>query len=85
MNYTYSNNHHVMKPFLLTILISCGAYATEFHVAPTGRDANRGSEAKPFRTISAAATVAQPGDVITGGGRGVTSPYSRIDAAVMVW
>lgn len=33
-----------------------------FHVATTGADTSPGSEAEPFRTISKAAAVAQPGD-----------------------
>jgi len=45
--------------------IISGAWATEYHVAINGSDANKGSKAMPFRTISAAAAVAQPGDVIT--------------------
>jgi hypothetical protein len=39
--------------------------AAEFHVAIVGSDSNDGSAARPLRTISAAARVAQPGDVIT--------------------
>jgi alpha-N-arabinofuranosidase len=39
--------------------------AAEYHVASTGNDANAGTAALPFRTISAAAAIAQPGDVIT--------------------
>ena len=39
--------------------------ATEYHVSVAGRDANEGSAAKPFKTISAAALQAQPGDMIT--------------------
>jgi len=41
------------------------AYAAEYHVAATGSDQNGGSATRPFRTISAAARVAQPGDTIT--------------------
>jgi len=37
----------------------------EYHVSVNGNDANEGSVAKPFKTISAAANVAMPGDVIT--------------------
>ena len=54
----------------LTVLLlaTCAmpmASATEFHVAINGSDANNGSSSKPFKTISAAARVAQPGDIIT--------------------
>lgn len=37
----------------------------EYHVSVNGNDANDGSKAKPFKTISAAANVAMPGDVVT--------------------
>ncbi len=39
--------------------------AAEYHVAANGNDANDGTARKPLRTISAAATLAQPGDTIT--------------------
>jgi hypothetical protein len=57
-----------MKPmvaFLLLAVAPCLASAKEFHVSINGNDQNSGSASKPFRTISAAARVAQPGDVIT--------------------
>ncbi|MGA2175469.1 MAG: right-handed parallel beta-helix repeat-containing protein [Verrucomicrobiota bacterium] len=41
------------------------APAANFHVAPSGNDASRGTRSAPFRTIQQAADVAQPGDVIT--------------------
>jgi hypothetical protein len=41
------------------------ASAAEFHVSVQGHDDNDGSAGKPYRTISAAARVAQPGDAIT--------------------
>ena len=41
------------------------ALAKEFHVSVNGNDNDKGSRSKPFKTISAAARVAQPGDVIT--------------------
>ncbi len=52
---------------MLTFLLALAAasFATEFHVATTGADVNDGSQARPFRTISAAARMAQPGDIIT--------------------
>ena len=37
----------------------------EYHVSVNGDDHNSGSLSKPFKTISAAANVAMPGDVIT--------------------
>ncbi len=46
-------------------MISHVASATEFHVSVKGNDASDGSSSKPFQTISAAARIAQPGDVIT--------------------
>jgi alpha-N-arabinofuranosidase len=49
-------------PLALTMHL---ASAKEFHVSVDGDDANKGSASKPFRTISSAARVAQPGDVIT--------------------
>jgi hypothetical protein len=47
------------------MLSACVLYAAEYHVSPSGFDSNKGSKAKPFKTISAAADVAQPGDTIT--------------------
>ena len=39
--------------------------AADFHVAPSGNDANPGTRAAPLGTIQRAADLAQPGDVIT--------------------
>lgn len=39
--------------------------ATEFHVATSGKDTNRGTQGDPLRTIQRAADLAQPGDTIT--------------------
>jgi len=48
------------------LAVATSVHAAEYHVsAITGGDGNPGSEAKPFKTISAAAQVARPGDVIT--------------------
>ena len=49
---------------LLTVAVSV-ASAREYHVSITGSDLHEGTVAKPLRTISAAARLAQPGDVIT--------------------
>ena len=57
-----------MKVFtvaLALVLTACPGYAEVYHVAGTGLDGNPGTEAKPFRTISAAAAVARPGDTVT--------------------
>lgn len=39
--------------------------AKDYHVSITGLDSNPGTQSKPFKTISRAAEVAQPGDTIT--------------------
>jgi alpha-N-arabinofuranosidase len=54
-----------MGALLLLALMAPAAAAGEFHVSVNGSDANDGSATKPFKTISAAAQAAQPGDVIT--------------------
>ena len=63
-----------MKLFsILTALLLAGASLhpktvsaqKEYHVAVNGNDHNEGSRLHPFRTISAAANMAMPGDVIT--------------------
>jgi hypothetical protein len=46
-----------MNRGLITILIAtfaCSALAAEFHVAPTGNDANPGTAEKPFKTLEKA-------------------------------
>jgi len=50
---------------LLLALTAHGASAKEFYVSVNGNDHNDGTSSKPYKTISAAARVAQPGDVIT--------------------
>ncbi len=51
---------------ILFITVICGCSGIkEHHVSIDGNDSNNGSESKPFKTIMAAARVAQPGDVIT--------------------
>ncbi len=56
--------------FILFAFASVAFYATpalaaEYHVSPTGEDSNDGSSGAMFKTISKAAEIAQPGDVIT--------------------
>jgi hypothetical protein len=46
-----------MDQILVTILIAafaCSALANDFHVAPTGNDANPGTAEKPFATLQRA-------------------------------
>ncbi|MHC4240387.1 MAG: DUF1565 domain-containing protein, partial [Planctomycetota bacterium] len=50
---------------VLAAVMTVGVSAEEYHVSVRGDDQNEGSSSKPFRTISAAAQVAQPGDIIT--------------------
>jgi hypothetical protein len=47
------------------VILATTASAKEYHVSLAGNDSEAGSAAKPFRTISKAAAVAQAGDVIT--------------------
>jgi alpha-N-arabinofuranosidase len=47
------------------IALAVAAHAAEFHVAPSGKDSDPGTQAAPLRTIQHAADLAQPGDVIT--------------------
>jgi hypothetical protein len=57
-----------MKKFALIVLVGLLAQslsAREWHVSVKGSDKNDGSASKPLKTISAAARLAQPGDVIT--------------------
>jgi alpha-N-arabinofuranosidase len=54
-------------PFIAVLLLAplAAARGAEIHVAPSGNDANLGTQAAPLRTIQRAADLAQPGDVIT--------------------
>ena len=49
---------------LLTIAVSVVS-AREYHVSKKGNDLNNGTASKPLQSISAAARLARPGDVIT--------------------
>ena len=52
----------------LTIILATCMFtgcASNYHVSTAGLDGNPGTKAKPFKTISAAAAIAQPGDTIT--------------------
>ena len=59
-----------MKATITTLTIILAACvltgcSTEYHVSTAGLDTNPGTQPKPFKTISAAAEIAQPGDTIT--------------------
>ena len=59
------NNTKRMSLILCTPLLLSGAIqARQYHVSVKGNDANKGTAKAPFETISRAAEVAQPGDVI---------------------
>ncbi|MBI4325207.1 MAG: DUF1565 domain-containing protein, partial [Chloroflexi bacterium] len=54
-----------MSALLLLAGMACSAPAKEFHVSGKGNDEHDGSSSRPYRTMSAAAKIARPGDVIT--------------------
>lgn len=57
-----------MNRFFLSALAMLAAtviYAREYHVSPKGNNRNPGTPEQPFKTISRAAALAQPGDVVT--------------------
>jgi len=49
----------------ILLMILSSSCSKEYHVSVTGSDTNKGSAASPFKTIFAAAEIAQPGDIIT--------------------
>src|ERR1017187_2825398 len=51
--------------FLLLAWLAYAAAAREIHVFVRRSESHDGSPSRPYRTISAAARVAQPGDVVT--------------------
>ena len=53
-----------LKLLILLVLITSVITAKEYHVSLSGSDKNDGSALAPFKTITAASQVAQPGDVI---------------------
>ncbi len=57
-----------MRKYVMIVLLSVAASvgsAREYHVSVGGKDSDQGTAAKPLGTISAAARLARPGDVIT--------------------
>jgi len=60
------DNTKGMSLILCMVLLLSGAIqAREYHVSVQGHDTNKGTATAPFQTISRAAGVAQPGEVIT--------------------
>ena len=57
----------MLNLLIMVVLTVSAVSAKEYHVSKKGNDANKGSASKPFKTISAAAAAAMPGDVITVG------------------
>ena len=55
----------VLIAAVTVVLAANSAHAEVYHVSSTGLDANPGTDALSFRTISAAASIAEPGDTIT--------------------
>jgi hypothetical protein len=55
-------NNILAAVFILILTASC---AHEYHVSPDGDDQSKGSSGSPLRTISKAAEVARPGDLVT--------------------
>ncbi len=55
----------VLILLIALIIQACSMGGNEFHVSTKGNDSNAGTEAEPLKTISAAAELALPGDVIT--------------------
>ncbi|MCX6868328.1 MAG: right-handed parallel beta-helix repeat-containing protein [Verrucomicrobia bacterium] len=59
------NTTHTRIVISVLALATTAAWATEFHVATTGKDTDPGTQAAPLRTIQRAADLAQAGDTIT--------------------
>jgi uncharacterized protein YgiM (DUF1202 family) len=60
-----TTRHTLLACAALLLAPLAATHAAEFHVAPSGNDANPGTQAAPLRTIQRAADLAQPGDAIT--------------------
>lgn len=58
---------HWVPTIILSALgaLALSVQAAEYHVSGSGDDGNPGSAARPFKTITAAANAAGPGDVVT--------------------
>ena len=63
MKLNYAGTHTLF--FLFCFLFSHSLFSTNYYVSPTGADANGGTLAAPFKTITKAYTKAVAGDVIS--------------------
>ena len=59
-----NKNEWTLSIFCMMLLLSGAAEARRYHVSGTGNDTNKGTAKAPFLTISRAAEIARPGDVI---------------------
>lgn len=65
---TFNNCINVINSlfiFFLAVIFTGNVKAKEIHVSITGDDLNSGSEHRPLRTINKAASLIQPGDMVT--------------------
>ena len=60
-----NNTKRISLILCMILLLSGTIQAREYHVSTKGYDTNKGTAKTPFKTISKAAKVAQPGDFIT--------------------
>jgi alpha-N-arabinofuranosidase len=60
-----NNTKRISLILCMLLLLSGAIQARDYHVSVKGDDTNKGTAKAPFKTISKAAEVAQPGDVIT--------------------
>ena len=60
-----NNTKRISLILCMLLLLSGAIQAREYHVSVKGDDTNQGTAKAPFKMISKAAEVAQPGDVIT--------------------
>ena len=53
------------KLYIYLFFFFAFVFGQEYHISPRGKDSNPGTAQKPFKTISKATEIAQPGAVIT--------------------
>jgi len=60
--FRFSVTSGITLALLFAVLCGSGGMASEYHVSPAGNDTAAGTNGNPFRTISHAARLLQPGD-----------------------